>query len=347
MESEVGVGGGRLSVMSADVDEARQVGGRLYYPHSVDVLGDARKFSMHIDAARLGPVTLGWLTYDTEVQIETGPLEDSYHINIPFAGQLLTGSGSNRVVATKDRAAVYRADQGTILRGWGDTPSRMLAVKIDRNAVDEQLSAMLGQQIADPIGFDLALDISSGHGQQWWSVVQALASTLRVSDSLFRNPMLAGSLTQSLIMGLLLASNHDYTDRLSVVGEAACPAAIAHAREYMHEHVDEHVTPQMVAQAVGLSLRALQSGFQKSLQTTPTRYMRDLRLRRARQDLLAADAAEVGVAEVAFRWGFTHLGRFAGQYREMFGETPSNALRSTPRHTLVPAEGALYLAGKG
>ena len=336
----------RLSVTSDDVDEARLVGGQLYYPHSVDVLGDTRRFTMHIDAARLGPVTVGWLTYDTEVQIETGELGDAYHVNIPFEGQLLTGSGSNRVIATRERAAVYRADRGSILRGWGDTPSRMLALKIDRHAVDEQLSAMVGQSVSDPIAFDLALDISSGHGQQWWSVVEALASTLRVSDSLFRHPMLSTSLTHSLIMGLLLASNHDYSDRLASPADASCPAAIAQAREYMHEHVDDPLTPQIVAEAVGLSLRALQSGFQRSMDTTPTRYLRDLRLRRARQDLLAADSEEIGVAEIAFRWGFTHLGRFAGHYREMFGETPSNALRATPRRAAMPAEGALYLAGQ-
>ncbi len=334
----------RVSVVSADVDEARSVGGRLYYPHSVTVLGDRREFSMHIDAARFGPVTLGWLSYDTEVQIETGELDDAYQVNIPLSGQLMTGSGPSRMIATPSRAAVYRADQPSMLRGWGRDPLRMLAVKIDRRAVHEQLEALLDKPVLEPIAFDAALDISQGPGQQWWSVLQTLAMSLRTSDSLFRHPLLAAPLTQSVVVSLLLAARHDYSDRLHAPSPAACPATIEHARDYLETHADEAISAQQVADAVGVSVRALQSGFQKHLRTTPTKYLRDLRLRRARADLLAADPAAIGVAEIAYKWGFTHLGRFAGQYRQVFGETPSVALRATPRHE-TQSEGALFFAG--
>lgn len=331
----------RLSVVSADIDEARHVGGQLYYPHTVDVLGDRRQFTMHIDAARFGPVTLGWISYDTEVEIQTGPLEDAYQVNIPLSGQLKTGSGGNRVIATPSRAAVYRVDQPSMLRGWGQEPSRMLAVKIDRHAVDDHLSSLLGRRVREPVNFDGVLDITSGHGQQWWSVLQTLATSLRTPDSLFRHPLLAAPLTQSVVVGLLLAARHDYSDLLAAETGPACPSAVDHARQYMEAHADDELTAQNVADAVGVSLRALQNGFQKSLQTTPMKFLRDVRLTRARRDLLSSDPAVIGVAEIAYRWGFTHLGRFAGQYREMFGESPSTALRATARG--VP-DGALYFS---
>jgi AraC-like DNA-binding protein len=46
------------------------------------------------------------------------------------------------------------------------------------------------------------------------------------------------------------------------------------------------------------------------------------------QELSRADAWQVNVSEVAYRWGFTHLGRFAGAYRARFGESPSQTLRN-------------------
>lgn len=123
-----------VSAVSRDVDEARALGGQIYYPHSVRVLGDSQQFSMRLDAAEMGPVTMGWLSYDTEVKIETGDLGDAYHVNLPVTGQLKTGSGADRVIATPSRAAIYRADRGSVLEGWGNDPCRMLAVKIDRRA---------------------------------------------------------------------------------------------------------------------------------------------------------------------------------------------------------------------
>ena len=41
-------------------------------------------------------------------------------------------------------------------------------------------------------------------------------------------------------------------------------------------------------------------------------------------DLLVDDAT---VADIAFRWGFTNLGRFARDYQDLFGETPSMTRR--------------------
>jgi AraC-like DNA-binding protein len=36
----------------------------------------------------------------------------------------------------------------------------------------------------------------------------------------------------------------------------------------------------------------------------------------------------VAVTTVASRWGFVYLGRFAQQYRQLFGESPSQTLRA-------------------
>lgn len=41
-------------------------------------------------------------------------------------------------------------------------------------------------------------------------------------------------------------------------------------------------------------------------------------------DLLVDDAT---VADIAFRWGFTNLGRFARDYQDLSGETPSMTRR--------------------
>jgi len=50
-------------------------------------------------------------------------------------------------------------------------------------------------------------------------------------------------------------------------------------------------------------------------------------LAEARKALLAAGAEAENVTQVAVRLGFYELGRFAGEYRAAFGESPSDTAR--------------------
>ncbi|MES3708651.1 helix-turn-helix domain-containing protein [Pseudomonas putida] len=60
---------------------------------------------------------------------------------------------------------------------------------------------------------------------------------------------------------------------------------------------------------------------------TPTEWLRLRRLNLARRDLLEADYGDVTVAEIAMRYRFWHLGRFAATYKRLFAESPLETLR--------------------
>jgi transcriptional regulator GlxA family with amidase domain len=53
------------------------------------------------------------------------------------------------------------------------------------------------------------------------------------------------------------------------------------------------------------------------------RYLRQVRLDRAREDLAQAHGS---VADIAYYWGFTNPGRFAHAYLDRFGEFPAKTL---------------------
>jgi AraC-like DNA-binding protein len=104
------------------------------------------------------------------------------------------------------------------------------------------------------------------------------------------------------------------------------PETTRRARDYLHAHLEDLPTVGDLARQCGVSVRALAKGFARHLNTTPLQYMIDLRLDRARSELLAQGRAG-GVTEVAQRWGFQHAGLFAARYRKRFGELPSQTLR--------------------
>ena len=55
-------------------------------------------------------------------------------------------------------------------------------------------------------------------------------------------------------------------------------------------------------------------------------YLKEVRLRHVRADLLQAAPSLGIVASIAQRWGFSHLGHFITDYKRRFGETPSQTL---------------------
>jgi len=104
-------------------------------------------------------------------------------------------------------------------------------------------------------------------------------------------------------------------------------ARLRAAVEFVHAHVHEPITVSDIAEAAGLSVRAVQETFQRNLGRTPMAYLLEVRLEQVRVELLRADPATTTVQQVARRWGFSHLGRFSGTYAKAYGEYPKHTLR--------------------
>ncbi len=98
------------------------------------------------------------------------------------------------------------------------------------------------------------------------------------------------------------------------------------ALTYLHDHADQAIDMETLVAHTGVSARSLYAGFKRFKEETPMSYLKSERLRRARADLEASNPAEVTVTEIATKWNFFHLGRFAGDYRKKFGEAPSITL---------------------
>jgi transcriptional regulator GlxA family with amidase domain len=82
-----------------------------------------------------------------------------------------------------------------------------------------------------------------------------------------------------------------------------------------------------LAGIAGVSVRSLQENFRRHVGMPPMTYLRQLRLARVHEHLREADPAAHTVTQIAYRYGFVHLGRFAAEYRIRYGVTPSETLR--------------------
>lgn len=112
-----------------------------------------------------------------------------------------------------------------------------------------------------------------------------------------------------------------------VSGEALLRRAFA----FLEAHLMEPVSSADVCRAARAPERTVEHVFRTRLGISPLRYLAVLRLRAARKALLHAERpGGRTVAEIARGVGFRHMGRFAGAYRKMFGELPTET-RPRPR----------------
>ena len=104
---------------------------------------------------------------------------------------------------------------------------------------------------------------------------------------------------------------------------------VKQANDYMQSHVDQGLTLTDLCQALGTSSRALSYGFQEMFGVSPMAYLKLLRLQGVRRALKAAEFSHHTVTEIATQFGFCHLGIFARDYKQVFGELPSETLKSS------------------
>jgi transcriptional regulator GlxA family with amidase domain len=81
----------------------------------------------------------------------------------------------------------------------------------------------------------------------------------------------------------------------------------------------------------GVSERTLEYAFSDCYNMKPKAYINALRLNAVRKQLRAMAPDSILVADAANAWGFWHMGQFAGDYRKLFGENPSETLGCTAK----------------
>ena len=104
-------------------------------------------------------------------------------------------------------------------------------------------------------------------------------------------------------------------------------AGVKKVIEYLDSYAIELPSISDLCVVACLSERSLEYGFKEHFNLTPHRYAKLIRLNRVRQELYLADNQYHQVTDVALKWGFFELGRFAAEYKQLFHELPSQTLR--------------------
>lgn len=310
---------------ASHLDEARVALAQNFYPHRLQALAAGSGLNMSLKTVQLGGVTLGRLAYGAEVSLDFGELSNAYHISIPLSGHVEAVAGRQVSVSMPGLASVYLPEGPTKISRWS-ADCAQYGLKIDREYLEAELTTLVGHPVRSPVRFDALVDLTRGPAASWLTLIHTLAADLDREEGMLYDPLMSSSLAQVVTTGFLLAAGHDHQESLQESGRPVRPRTVKRAVDAIHASPEKPFTVNDLAELAGASVRSLQDGFQQHLGVPPMAYLRNVRLERIHEELSRSDADKLKVADVAHRWGFGHLGRFAAEYRRRYGETPSRTL---------------------
>jgi AraC-like DNA-binding protein len=307
---------------------AAELGRPVFGEHRIEAAAaPAHPFLASMHAVRLRDLTLAYVDFVAAVDIHADRMPDHYSVFMAMNGESHTLNRGAVAVATPVAGAIPHPGSPAEMH-WHEL-SPHLVVTIRHDALHLHLARLLGRSLDKEIDFELELDMSQATANRWSSAIQLFNTELFHEDSLLHMGIGMGPLEEFVMSALLFGHSSNYSADLTHPNPTAGRRVVRAAVDYIERHLAEDLTLGKIAESAGCSVRSLQDGFRVEFNTTPWAYVRDRRLVRARSQLLdAGPGTATTVAEVAFRWGFGHLGRFAAAYRTRFGETPSQTLRS-------------------
>lgn len=116
------------------------------------------------------------------------------------------------------------------------------------------------------------------------------------------------------------------------------PSALKTVRrveEYLEARTAEAVHISEICTQLHVSRRTLHRAFDEALGIGPIAFLRHRRLCAIHTKLRAGQSDTLTISDLAFRYGFQNVGRFAGYYHDLFGEYPSATRRRQQRPRTV------------
>ncbi len=100
--------------------------------------------------------------------------------------------------------------------------------------------------------------------------------------------------------------------------------------DYTEAHFVRAITIEELASVASVRVRTIFAHLRRTRGCTPLQFLGWVRLQTA-QAMFQEPEVHTSVTDVALHCGFTDLGHFARDYRQMFGEEPSQTIASAKR----------------
>lgn len=308
-------------VRTASPEEARAAVGRCSEIRTFELPKGREGFFGQVNYCRFKGLDLGFTTHASEVEIRFGA-RGQVRQQFCLSGHSWSATRGSEVRIDGNRSCIISPDAD--VKTWFGPGYRQMLLRLDIDRVVAKLEALIGARLRGRLVFSPEADAGDPHQRRLLRLILFIAEELDAADAKMNDTVLS-ELEQTAIVFFLLGSRHNYTHLLEGNPAALAPWQVRRAEEYIEANWDQPITIEALSAAVNASARNLFRTFRQSRGCSPMVFAKRVRLAHARE-MLRSGAANATVTDIAFACGFQNLGHFASDYRQAFGETPSQSL---------------------
>ena len=316
---------GSVYLETDDPETARREMSKILAPHAMAPLDPGQPFHARHHHARLTGMSVNYIEYRSDVRISADLSRRFYLIHHLLTGACRLGEdGTGQVFRGGDIAVINPTEPFTL---HTSEQCGQIVIKLETGIVDDAAQ----QRFAFPPGGAIRFDRSQppiGAGSVG-RVIGLICSEADTDGGAGGGPRSERALADLLAVTMLEYLPHNYSQSLSG-GNAETgivPWYVKRVEEYIDLHADKPLRIEDMASVAGVSERTLHNGFRRWRGASPKACLKAVRLDRARTELLGLSAKNRSVSDIARACGFRHMGNFARDYRERFGEKPSETRR--------------------
>ena len=286
--------------------------GNVHIRPAIGSLFDA-EISMH-KLGKVGLFTVNAGSFEAHKEAHN----EFYGLTIPLDSSFTISDG--QFTQTYESGLAHITSPGNPLNLTGKRKCHFLACAFALSPMKQYLQKLLqtdSEEFAS-LSPDVLLGTPNG-GALLGTVVQAWTRLNQQNHSLSENELL--ELEDDLLASLVLYANKQPEEQ-----NTPFSSRLKYAEEYICANLKNPVTRDTLAEVSGGSIRSLSRVFQQKHGMGPMTFLRRRRLEAIYLNLLSAERGSTTITQMATSYGFSHFGKFAIEYKTMFGESPSASL---------------------
>jgi AraC-like DNA-binding protein len=306
---------------TASPEEARAALGRCSDIRTFELPRGREGFFGQVNYCRFKGLDLAFTEYASEVEIRFGA-RGQVRQQFCLSGRSWSATRGSEVEVDGHRSCIISPDAEVKTRF--DPGYRQILLRLDSDRVAAKLEALVGARLKGRLDFSPETDAGDPHQRRLLRLILFIVAELDSAGAKMSDTA-SSELEQTAIVFFLLGSEHNYRHLLDGNPAALAPWQVRRAEEYIEANWDKPITIEALSVAVNAGARNLFRTFRQNRGCSPMVFAKRVRLAHAR-DMLRGGADGATVTDIALACGFQNLGRFANDYRQVFGETPSQTL---------------------